>query len=112
MLDKTEWRPFCDRVSRGLVGKRAEIEVLALPLGDQIEAEWLPLLGVVYDPKNDLVEVALDGLDHLVYHPRELAVDIVAGGMIAMEIVDDEGVRQVVKLRDPLMLPRASSPAA
>jgi hypothetical protein len=112
MLDRTEWRSFCDRVSRGLVGKRAEIEVLSLSLGSQIEAEWLPLLGLSYDPKSDVVEVALDGLDHLVQRPRELAADVVAAGLVTVEIVDGDGVRQIIKLRDPLMLPRASSPAA
>jgi Family of unknown function (DUF5335) len=43
-LDKTEWRGSCDRLSKALIGKRAEIEVLSRTLGDQIEAEWLPLL--------------------------------------------------------------------
>ena len=45
-LEKTEWRRFFDWVSKGLVGKRAEIEIASLALGDQIEAEWLPLLGI------------------------------------------------------------------
>jgi hypothetical protein len=112
MLDRTEWRAFCDRVSKGLVGKRAEIEVVSLALGSQVEAEWLPLLGLAYDPKSDIVEVALDGLDHLVEHPQELAADVIAGGLVTVEIVDSEGVRQIIKLRDPLMLPRASWPAA
>ena len=47
-LEKTEWRPFFDRVSRGLIGNRAEILIAAPNLGDQIEAEWLPLLGITY----------------------------------------------------------------
>src|ERR1700759_1202673 len=112
MLDKTEWRPFCDRLSRGLVGKRAEIETLSLSLGSQIEAEWLPFLGIAYDPRNDVIEVALDGLDHLVNRPREVAIDGGAGGLLPIEIVDGEGARQIVKLRDPLMLPPASASVA
>lgn len=112
MLDKTEWRAFCDRVSRGLVGKQAEIEVLSLPLGDQVVAEWLTLLGLAYDPKSDIVEVALDGLDHLVHRPRELSADVVSTGLIAVQIIDGQGSRQIIKLRDPLMLPPASAPAA
>jgi hypothetical protein len=43
-LDKKEWRAFLDGVSKVLQGARAEIEVLSLALGDQLEAEWLPLL--------------------------------------------------------------------
>jgi hypothetical protein len=63
-LDKTEWRVFCDRVSKALVGKRAEIEVASLALGSQVEAKWLPLLGIAYDLKDDIIEIALEGLDH------------------------------------------------
>ena len=60
-LEKAEWRPFLDLVSKVLPAKQAEIEVASLKLGDQVEAEWLPLLGLAYDPNNDIVEVALGG---------------------------------------------------
>src|SRR6195256_5713413 len=104
-LDKKQWRPFFDGVSRLLEGKQAEIEVASLLLGDQIEAEWLPLVGIAYDPKDDLVEVALEGLDHLIHHPREIYVDDDVGGLLAIEIVTTDGVSEIVKLRDPLLLP-------
>lgn len=110
-LDKTEWRAFCDRISKALVGKEAEIEVVSLALGDQIEAEWLPLLGIAYDPKDDVLEVALDGVDHLINRPQELYADVVAGGLVTMEVVDGEGARQIINLRDPLMLPPVSATA-
>ena len=45
-LDKSLWHPFFDRVSKGLVGKEAEIEVASLDLGAQVEAMWLPLIGM------------------------------------------------------------------
>ena len=48
-IDKQHWRAFFDWLSHGLLGARAEIEVASLDLGDQIEAEWLPLLGITYD---------------------------------------------------------------
>jgi len=104
-IEKDKWRSFLDGLSRILPAKEAEIEVASLDIGDQIEAEWLPLLGLTYDPKNDVVEVALDGLDHLIHHPRELYIENGAGTMTSLEIVDDEGVSQIVKLRDPLALP-------
>jgi|SwirhisoilCB3_FD_contig_31_6391496_length_672_multi_6_in_0_out_0_1 hypothetical protein len=108
-LDKAEWRVFLDRMSKGLAGKRAEIEVASLGQGAQIAAEWLPLLGVAYDPKDDLLEVALDGFDHLIHHPREVYVDEGGAGLATLEIVDGDGARQIVKFRDPLMLPPAAT---
>jgi hypothetical protein len=47
-LDKSQWRTFFDRLSKTLEGKQAEIEVASLSLGDQVEAEWLPLHGITW----------------------------------------------------------------
>jgi hypothetical protein len=107
-IDKPEWRAFFDWLSQGLLGARAEIEVASLDLGDQIEAEWLPLLGITYDDKDDLLEVALDGLDHLIYGPREVWADFNVGELISLEIIDDRGASQIIKLRQALMLPSPS----
>ena len=104
-LEKSKWRAFFDGLSKIIEGKQAEIEVASLALGDQIEAEWLPLLGLAYDPKDDLFEVTLDGVDHMIRKPREIYLDDDVGGLMSIEIVDAEGTRQIVKLRDPLMLP-------
>jgi hypothetical protein len=107
-LDKTQWRTFFDRLSTTLEGKQAEIEIASLRLGDQVEAHWLPLLGIAYDPNDDIVEVALEGLDHLIPKPRELYAEEGPGGLTALEIIDADDVKQIVKLRDPLMLPSPS----
>ena len=104
-LEKSAWHPYFDNVSKILDGKRAEVEVASLKIGAQIEAEWLPLLGIVYDPKDDIVEVVLEGLDHLIYKPREVYVDQEVVELSSMEVIDADGVRQIIKLRDPLMLP-------
>jgi Family of unknown function (DUF5335) len=104
-LDKKQWREFFDGVSRLLEGKQAEIEVASLALGDQVEAEWLPLLGIAYDPKDDLVEVALEGVDHIIPGPREIYVEDGPGVIESVEITDGEGRKQIVKLRDELALP-------
>jgi Family of unknown function (DUF5335) len=104
-LDKEEWRPFFDGLSKVLQGERAEIEVVSLALGDQVEAEWLLFFGITYDPKDDIVEIALDGIDHVIEKPREAYVDG-DNGFFSMEIVDVNGAHQIVKLREPLMLPR------
>ncbi len=74
-LEKDEWQAYLDRISKRLAGMRAEIEVAALNLGDQIAAEWVPIFGIVYDSKDDVLEIALDGLDHLISKPKEIYVD-------------------------------------
>jgi hypothetical protein len=59
-LGKSQWQPYFDRVSRTLGDtKRVHIEVAGLSLGDQVEAESLPLFGLSYDPKKDAFIVIL-----------------------------------------------------
>ena len=104
-LDKSQWRTFLDRFSKTLEGMQAEIEVASLSLGHQVEAAWLPFYGITYDPNDDIVEIALEGLDHMIPKPREIFLEDGTGGLTSLEIVDAEGTRQIVKLREPLMLP-------
>jgi hypothetical protein len=108
-LEKTEWHSYFDRMTKVLIGKRAEIEVASLELGDQIEAEWVALLGITYDPKKDVLEIALDGLDHLVPKPRQVYVDEGLAGLDSFEAIDHAGARHIVRLREPLMLPAPST---
>ena len=104
-LDKRQWSTFLNGVTRMLEGKRAEVEVASLRLGDQVQAEWLPLLGIAYDSKDDIVEVALEGLDHLIPSPREIYVDDDPLGLLTFEIVSADDVREIIRFRDPPALP-------
>ena len=105
-IDRSRWGPYLDSLTNSLIGKQAEIEVVSLDLGDQIEAEWTPLIGVTYDRKSDLIEIALEDLDHMIRSPRRLFVDYaVGGGLAAIEIIDAEDNRQIVKFKDHLALP-------
>jgi uncharacterized protein DUF5335 len=104
-LERNEWRGFCIRASRTFLGKQVEIEVISMELGAQLEAHHLPLIGIEYDPKDDVFELLAGELDHLVRAPRELYVDEDSVDIVSLQIVDADGVRQIVTLRDPLMLP-------
>jgi hypothetical protein len=109
-LEKRQWHGYFDRLSKGLVGKQVEIEVASLALGVQVEAEWLPLLGIVYEPRKDVLEIALEGLDHMIRRPREIYADEEGIVLASLEIVDGADVRHIVRLREPLLLPPPSQP--
>ncbi len=104
-VDKEDWASFLEWLTQGLSAGRAEIDVLGLDIGAQVEARNLPLLGLAYDHKNDLIEIALDGLDHLIRHPRELSVHDEDGGLLSIRIVDEDDVTQLIRLTGPLNLP-------
>jgi hypothetical protein len=111
-LEKSQWGAYFDRMSKALIGKRAEIEVTSLKIGDKIEAEWVPLHGISYDPKNDVIDIAVEGLDHRIQHPREVYVEEDGLELSGLEVLDAEGARQIVVLKDPLMLPALGQSAA
>src|SRR5262245_4656392 len=96
-VPQSEWRPFFGRVSKGLLGKRAEVEVASLDLGDQIMAEWVPMLGITYDSRDDLLDVALDRANHLIRHPREILVEEAPTGLASVAVIDEDGTRRVVR---------------
>lgn len=104
-LDRNQWQAYFDRMSKEMIGKRAEIEIASLDIGDQIEAEWLPLLGITYDPKSDIAEIVLEGLDHMIYKPKEIYVDATGFELSSVDVIDAEDRHCIVRLRDPLRLP-------
>jgi hypothetical protein len=110
-LERETWQGFFDDVSRTLEGKTAEVEIDGLAIGAQIAAEWLPMIGIVYDHRDDLVEIALEGLDHLIRRPREIYVDCVGTELHSMEVIDSDDVRHIVRLRDPLLLSPPARPS-
>ena len=113
-IPQAEWRTFFDSLSTGLMGRKVEIEAVSLDLGDQVVAEWLPLLGVTYDSRDDLFDVALSGLelDHLIRHPRQVLVQEGSKGMETIAIVTEDGVKEVLRLKEPLMLPAQANQSA
>ena len=103
-IERSRWASFFSSLTKALVGKTAEVEVDSLDLGEQIAAEWAPLIGIAYDHKDDLIEVALEDFDHLIRSPDKVFVDSGVGGLVAIEIVDKDGNQQIIRLKDPLTL--------
>ncbi|WP_112663552.1 DUF5335 family protein [Microvirga flavescens] len=103
-LNRDEWRAFCDRISKSVEGKVAEVRIVSPKLGNQTEARWLPFLGLVYDPRKDTIEIALEGLDHTITNPSEFYADESAAGLQNFEIIGADGVREIVTLKSPLIM--------
>ncbi len=111
MIDRTRelpreaWRSYFDRLSKVIAGHPVEIEVESLALGDQIEAEWVPLVGITYDHKDNVVEVATEGLDHLIHRPVHIWVEESGAHFVAAEIERADGTTEIIRLKEPLALP-------
>lgn len=108
-LAKTELEPYFDRVSKTLGTQNVEIEVAALDLGDQIQAEWTGLTSLSYDPKNDTLDVVGPTLDHRIHAPATVYVQETDDGLHAVDVERGDGVKEIIRLSRPLALP---APAA
>jgi hypothetical protein len=112
-IPKEKWQSFFDAFTKTLEGRHVEIEVVGLAFGDQIEAEWLPLNGLTYDPKADTFYIYAEGLehdiDHAVPHPREILVRTGPDGIEDVVAIDPEQNQHIVHLRQPLLLPQPAS---
>jgi hypothetical protein len=103
-LARAEWRSYCDRVSKETVGRRVELDVASLELGDRVEARWLPLLGIVFDARGDVLEIALDGIGHSILSPREVLLEETERGLVAIDIVAADDAVETLRFREPLKL--------
>jgi hypothetical protein len=104
-LAKAQWQAYFDRISRTLGAKQVEIEVTGLGLGHQVEADWIPLLGLSYDPKNDVLVVMAEGIEHLIQHPKQIHVDQELDSLHSIEAVDADSNHHIILLKDSLSLP-------
>ena len=104
-LKKAEWRSYLDRIARALIGRRAAIEIRSPQFSNDIQAEWLPLQGISYDPRKDILEVAVTGLRHMIRKPLHLVVEEDGGQLATLEIIDQDGLSQIVRLREDAARP-------
>jgi hypothetical protein len=103
-LEKADWASYFDAFSKKLNREHrtdyAEIRVFSQEDGAQPETSWLPLAGITYDRKGDLLEVLVENMDHLVYHPKEIYVDEMEDKVLSsLEVVREDGTIEVIELR-------------
>jgi hypothetical protein len=105
-LARESWHRFLEDFTRTVRGSTAGVEILSCELGDQRLAENAPLLGLSYDERGDILEIELENVGHRVLHPTALAIERLADGLTAIEIVGGDGARTLIRLKKPLLLPQ------
>ena len=109
-LRRSEWQDALDLLTKEHEGDEVTIELLDQEFGDESEVERLPLAYVDYDPKDDVVVVAVGGRDqrypvvlrHFVEHPQRVLADSYGPeGGLALDILGSDGARTIVTLHTP-----------
>jgi Family of unknown function (DUF5335) len=109
-LDAAKWHEYFDTVTPVIEGKHVTIEVMDEQVGDQFDAERIPLEAISYDPKDDVLEVALGGrgtrfpvvLRHFISNPQTISVEEENSVTpTAVLVKDASGARTLIRLYEP-----------
>ena len=103
-LDRSEWTSTLDLLTKDHEGEQVTIELLDMSFGDQHEVERLPFAYLNYDPKDDVIIVAVGGksakypvvLRHMIWHPAEVAVADSQDLGTVLRVADSDGVTNLI----------------
>jgi Family of unknown function (DUF5335) len=108
-LPRAQWQARLEELTKQHEGHEVAIELLDQVFGDEEEAEMLPLAYLEFDPKDDVVIVAVGGrggrypvvLRHFVEHPQRIVADSYGDDRSAVDIVDRDGDHTIVTIQPP-----------
>lgn len=113
-LPREEWAryfaAFTERFFDDANPETATVEVLSPELGAQVAADRVRAHGIIYDPKSHALEVALEKLDHLVYHPKEVWVVEEEDGFVSIvEVVRTDGTKEIIRFERVGITPKKNA---
>ena len=112
-LERATWPTYFDSMTASIEGTLVTVELMGEQLGDQTDVERLPVQAISYDPRDDVVEVAVGGrgnrypvvLRHFISNPTAISVEESPEGRpSAILVTDPGGVRTLIRLFEPGML--------
>ena len=104
-IPPSSWSEALESLTKQHAGDVVTVEVLALDLGDEYEAEKVPFAYLEYDRHDDAVNVAVGGRDgrypvvlrHTVEHPQRVVVSAPdPGEESAVEVTATDGVQTLI----------------
>ncbi len=104
-ISKNQWENYLNQLSKVFKDTPVEVEVAASGIFDKPEVEWLPILGISYDPKDNIVSILFENLDHIIEKPYEIKVEKDDSGIKEIDIVSEEdGTKTVLRFKTPVRL--------
>lgn len=105
IVEKDEWKPYFDFISKLIQGHYIELEVSGPEIGDQIVQEWTFLDGLSYDPKDDELHIHTRTLGQVILGPKVIVTSDDGVAINSITAKDLNGNVQIIHFRAPLMLP-------
>ena len=112
MLDAERWLEYFESLGPALDGLLATIEIIDERIGDQVEAERLPLQTIGYDPNDNVLEIALGGrglrypvlLRHFISRPQSISIEESGRAPSSILVTDADGQRTLIRLLEPTVI--------
>lgn len=101
-LSRRDWQRFFARVSAALAGRSVQVDATALD--EELPGDWVGLACVSYDPERGELALTVEGERRLVRHPRQVHVHQDGDMLHSMELIDADGRRDFIVLREPLQV--------
>ncbi len=97
-LERSEWMPYFNKVTKVVRGRMVDIDVLSDEFGAQKDISRHRLLGLSYDPDDNVLEVECNEIDHLIEDPKEVYLEVEGTDLRSFMVVQSDDTRQVVRL--------------
>jgi Family of unknown function (DUF5335) len=113
-IPPSSWQESLESLTKQHEGDLVTIEVLALDLGDEYEAEKVPFAYIEYDRHDDALNVAVGGRDghypvvlrHTVEHPQRVVISASAPGEEStVDVTATDGVQTLITFHHRPALP-------
>jgi hypothetical protein len=104
-LERSQWQRYFEKVTKHLPSMRVGLSIMGEKIGVQPETEGSTLIGISYDPTDEVFEVATPNVSHRVTNPEEIYVREQAGRLSSVEIISADGTKQLIELKPLPSLP-------
>ncbi|MCB0719501.1 MAG: DUF5335 family protein [Bacteroidetes bacterium] len=103
-IDKGEWMSFFSALAQDHRRRKqvdyAEVRIMSREIGVQKEVSWLPLIGITYDQRNDVIDLSVENMNHMIQHPKEVFVDDGGNGHVrSIEVMRNDGIVELIEIR-------------
>jgi len=104
LIPREQWTSYFDAFSKRFLRDRnresATVEVLSRELGAQEAMHNIRVLGVSYDHRDQVLDIALEDVDHLVLRPTEIwTVEQPNGFVSEIAVTREDGTQEIIHLR-------------
>ena len=104
-LEHKDWQRYFDGVAKRIPSMRVAVSILGDEIGVQPEAQGSALIGISWDRNDRVLTVDTPNWSHRLERPVEIYVEEVAGTLASIEVVGQDGTKQILQLQPLPSLP-------